>query len=231
MSLENYFKNSWLKKEATSPQEIADQMGLVSRCMKDAGVRGISDDLRFYTAFNAILALANTALRASGYRTTTQPGHHTRTIETLEYTVQADDKTIRKIMAFSKKRNVASYDSAGSISDHPSSPMRSRKYSAKPLVSNQGNNRFHSFAESCHKSAHRSGTGVQKLSRTALRICCVLLRTCVTLWLSRLYIRLTRITRRIPNAVPTLTSIVLKRVRPRSSNCHCFVAVPAVTIN
>jgi hypothetical protein len=117
MSLENYFKNSWLKKEPTSPQEIADQLGLVSRCMKDAGVDGISDDLRFYTAFNAILALANTALRASGYRTTTQPGHHTRTIETLEYTIHADDKTIRKIMAFSKKRNVASYDSAGSISD------------------------------------------------------------------------------------------------------------------
>ncbi|MGC1869761.1 MAG: hypothetical protein WA700_02275 [Acidobacteriaceae bacterium] len=117
MSLENYFKNSWLKKEATSPQEIADQLGLVSRCIKDAGVTGISDDLRFYTAFNAILALANTALRASGYRTTTQPGHHTRTIETLEYTIRADDKTIRKIMAFSKKRNVASYDSAGSISD------------------------------------------------------------------------------------------------------------------
>lgn len=117
MSLENYFKNGWLKKEATSPQEIADQLGLVSRCMKDASVQGISDDLRFYTTFNAVLALANTALRASGYRTTTQQGHHMRTIETLEYTVQADSKTIRKIMAFSKKRNVASYDSAGSISN------------------------------------------------------------------------------------------------------------------
>jgi hypothetical protein len=117
MSLENYFKNGWLKKEATSPQEIADQLGLVSRCMKDASVEGISDDLRFYTTFNAVLALANTALRASGYRTTAQQGHHMRTIETLEYTVQADSKTIRKIMAFSKKRNVASYDSAGSISN------------------------------------------------------------------------------------------------------------------
>lgn len=117
MSLENYFRNGWLKKEATSAQEIADQLGLVVRCVKDAHVGGVSDDLRFYTAFNAILALANTALRASGYRTTTQPGHHIRTIETLEYTVQADSKTIRKIMAFSKKRNVASYDSAGSISN------------------------------------------------------------------------------------------------------------------
>jgi hypothetical protein len=117
MSLESYFKNGWLKKETTSPQEIADQLGLVSRCMKDASVEGISDDLRFYTTFNAVLALANIALRASGYRSTTQPAHHMRTIETLEYTVQADNKTIRKIMAFSKKRNVASYDSAGSISN------------------------------------------------------------------------------------------------------------------
>jgi hypothetical protein len=32
----------------------------------DASVKDISDDLRFYTTFNAILALANTALRASG---------------------------------------------------------------------------------------------------------------------------------------------------------------------
>jgi hypothetical protein len=55
MSLENYFKNGWLKKEATSPQEIADQLGLVSRCMKDASVEGISDDLRFYTTFKAAI--------------------------------------------------------------------------------------------------------------------------------------------------------------------------------
>jgi len=85
--------------------------------MKDASVEGISDDLRFYTTFNALLALANTALRASGYRATNQQGHHMRTIETLEYTIQADSKTVRRILAFSKKRNIASYDSAGSISN------------------------------------------------------------------------------------------------------------------
>ena len=43
--------------------------------------------------------------------------NHTRTLETLEYTIGADAKLIRKLIAFSKKRNVASYDSAGSISD------------------------------------------------------------------------------------------------------------------
>jgi len=85
--------------------------------MNDAAVEGISDDLRFYTTFNAVLALAHTALRASGYRTTNQQGHHTRTIEILEYSIGADLKLTRKLLAFSKKRNIASYDSAGSISN------------------------------------------------------------------------------------------------------------------
>jgi len=106
----------WLKREPTSAQEIADQLSIVERCMKDAAFEGISDDLRFYTTFNALLALATLALRASGYRTASQTGHHTRTIETLEYTIGTDSKTIRKLIAFSKKRNAASYDAAGSIS-------------------------------------------------------------------------------------------------------------------
>jgi hypothetical protein len=38
-------------------------------------------------------------------------------VETLEYTIGADAKLIRKLLTFSKKRNVASYDSAGSISN------------------------------------------------------------------------------------------------------------------
>jgi len=117
MSLERYVENAWLRREPTSPQEITDKLGIVARSMSDASVESISEDLRFYTTFNAVLALANTALRASGYRTTNQPGHHTRTLETLEYTIGADAKLIRKLLAFSNKRNVASYDSAGSISN------------------------------------------------------------------------------------------------------------------
>lgn len=117
MSLERYVENAWLRREPTSAQEISDQLGIVNRSMSDAAVEAISDDLRFYTTFNAILALANTALRASGYRTTNQQGHHNRTLETLEYTIGADSKLIRKLILFSKKRNVASYDSVGSVSD------------------------------------------------------------------------------------------------------------------
>jgi hypothetical protein len=117
MTLERYVENAWLRREATSPQEIADQLGIVSRSLSDAAVEEISDDLRFYTTFNAILALANTALRASGYRAATQSGHHTRILESLEFTVNADGKLLRKLAVFSKKRNSASYDSAGAISN------------------------------------------------------------------------------------------------------------------
>ena len=117
MTLERYVENAWLRREATSRQEITDQLGIVSRSMSDASVEEISEDLRFYTTFNAILALANTALRASGYRAATQSGHRTRVLETLEFTVKADSKLLRKLYVFSKKRNSASYDSAGSISN------------------------------------------------------------------------------------------------------------------
>ena len=117
MNLERYVENAWLRREPTSRHEIADQLGIVERCINDANVENISDDLRFYTTFNAILALANTALRASGHRAATQLGHHTRILETLEFTVGADAKLLRKLSAFSKKRNSASYDSAGSISN------------------------------------------------------------------------------------------------------------------
>lgn len=116
MSLEKWLENAWLRKEPTSPQEIQDLRGVVDRSLKDASVDQISEDLRFYTAFNAVLALSTIALRSIGYRVPNQVGHHTRTIESLEFTVEADPALIRKLLLFSKKRNMVSYDSAGSIS-------------------------------------------------------------------------------------------------------------------
>jgi DNA uptake protein ComE-like DNA-binding protein len=50
------------------------------------------------------------------YRTSTQVGHHVKTIESLELTVKADSKLIQKMKTLSKKRNATSYDSAGNVS-------------------------------------------------------------------------------------------------------------------
>jgi hypothetical protein len=43
-------------------------------------------------------------------------GHHAKTIESLELTINADSKMIQKMRIFSKKRNITSYDSAGNVS-------------------------------------------------------------------------------------------------------------------
>ena len=66
--------------------------------------------------YSAARTAAKIALRASGYRTSTQVGHHAKTIESLELTINADSKMIQKMKTFSKKRNATSYDSAGNVS-------------------------------------------------------------------------------------------------------------------
>ena len=91
-------------------------LGIVKRDLSDAKVEAISDDRRFDAAFSAARTAANIALRACGYRTATQVGHHQKTIESLELTVQAEPALIQKLKVFSKKRNATSYDITGNIS-------------------------------------------------------------------------------------------------------------------
>ncbi len=116
MSLEKWAEYGWLHAEPTSPEEIAGLLGIVKRDLGDARVKAISDDRRFDAAFSAARTAANIALRASGYRTATQLGHHQKTIESLELTVQAEPALIQKLKVFSKKRNATSYDITGNIS-------------------------------------------------------------------------------------------------------------------
>src|SRR3979411_1875892 len=116
MSLEKWVEYSWLKAEPTSRYEIKSLRTIGDGDLKVENVPVISEDRRFEAAFNAARTAATIALRASGYRTSTQVGHHAKTIDSLELTINADSKMIQKMRAFSKKRNVTSYDSAGNVS-------------------------------------------------------------------------------------------------------------------
>ena len=116
MGLEKWAEYGWLKAEPTSRDEIKGLLTIVDRDLKDANVEAISDDRRFEAAFNAARTCATVALRACGYRTSTQAGHHVKTIESLELTIHADAKLIRKMKTFSQKRNATSYDTAGNVS-------------------------------------------------------------------------------------------------------------------
>ena len=117
MSLEKWVEYGWLRREPTSPTEIKDLSGIVSRSLADSKVEAISDDLRFIAAFSAALTAATTALRACACRASTQVGHHVKIIESLELTVNASSKSIQKLKTFNNKRNKSSYDVAGVISN------------------------------------------------------------------------------------------------------------------
>ncbi len=104
MSLEKWVEYSWLKAEPTSRDEIKSLLTIVNRDLKDANVAAISEDRRFEAAYSAARTAATIALRASGYRTSTQVGHHAKTMESLELTINADSKMIQKMRTFSKKR-------------------------------------------------------------------------------------------------------------------------------
>lgn len=116
MSLEKWAEYGWLKPEPTSRDEIRSLLTIVDRDLKDAKLAALSEDRRFEAAFSAARTSANIALRASGYRTAVQAGHHIKTIESLELTLKADAKLIQRMKTLSKKRNATSYDSAGNVS-------------------------------------------------------------------------------------------------------------------
>lgn len=117
MSLEKWVEYGWLKTEPTSRDEIKNLLAIVDRDLKDANVSAVSQDRRFEAAFNAARTAAMIALRAAGYRTSTQTGHHLKTIESLEFTIKADAKLIQRMKLLSKKRNATSYDAAGTVSN------------------------------------------------------------------------------------------------------------------
>lgn len=117
MSLEKWAEFGWLRPEPSSPQEICGLLAIVDRDLRDARVEAISEDRRFEAAFNGARTAANISLRACGYRTAMQQGHHLKTIEALELTLGAEPRLIEKLRVFSRKRNATSYDSAGNVSD------------------------------------------------------------------------------------------------------------------
>src|SRR5258708_31708355 len=123
VSLEKWAEYGWVKHEPSSWDAIRSLLTIVDRDLKDANVAALSEDRRFEAAFSAARTSANIALRASGYRTAVQAGHHIKTIESLELTIKADAKLIQRMKRLSKKRNATSYGSAGKASEqkHPAS--------------------------------------------------------------------------------------------------------------
>jgi hypothetical protein len=65
---------------------------------------------------------ATAALGAAGYRASRE-AHHYRVIQSLAYTVKADESLIAQLDKFRKKRNIGSYERAGAVSEQEAKEM------------------------------------------------------------------------------------------------------------
>jgi len=114
MILSEWLKNGWLIEHKTSRQEIGHLLRLADRDLADCRNATLSADWRFNIAYNAALQSAKAALAAAGFRAA-KNDHHYRVIESLRFTLNSEDKLIRKLDAFRKKRNLSEYNHAGAV--------------------------------------------------------------------------------------------------------------------
>jgi hypothetical protein len=116
VSLQNWLQNGWLIRHATSSKEIGNLLAICDRDLAASQVGNLPDDWRFAIAYNAALQAATAALAAAGYRVE-RDNHHYRVIQSLEFTLSPGARLVGTLDAFRKKRNISSYDLAGSVSD------------------------------------------------------------------------------------------------------------------
>ena len=120
--MKDWLNNGWLVEHQSSPQEIADLLALADRDLHDCRTPGLSPDWRLNIAYNAALQAATAALAAAGYRAARE-AHHYRVIQSLTYTIGADNRLVVQLDAFRKKRNISGYDRAGTTSDKEAEEM------------------------------------------------------------------------------------------------------------
>lgn len=111
MTLENLVRINKLKPLETNRDEIA-RLCAAARCsVQDAHIKGLSDPSRFDLAYKAIMQCAMVAIRANGYRpSTNEPGHHATMIQSLPLTIGLSSERMVLLDALRKKRNLNDYN-------------------------------------------------------------------------------------------------------------------------
>jgi len=99
-----------LEREATDRVEIGRFLAKMDRKLADSRSSAITLDSRFDLAWEAVLQIGLTALRANGLRTTSQAGHQALAIQTLDKTIGVDKDRIRLLETFRKNRSAGLYD-------------------------------------------------------------------------------------------------------------------------
>ncbi len=117
MSLDDWYKNGWLKKHQTSREEIGNLFAIIERDLQDCAHEQVSEDWRFAIAYNAARQCCLVALYCSGYRSGRGAGDHYYVIQSLTQTLGEEFGELKDYLdSCRNKRNISDYDAAGTIS-------------------------------------------------------------------------------------------------------------------
>ena len=112
--LNNLARIGMLDKVPFSAALLQKMLATAHTRLQDAQRTDNSTETRFDCAYTAIRALADAALHAQGWRTSTsKPGHHQTTIGCLVHTLGVNPATVRVLDALRKQRkqrNLSDYD-------------------------------------------------------------------------------------------------------------------------
>ena len=116
MSLQDWAKAGWLRPHRMTPDQIAGQLALVDRDLKDAG-RDVSADWQFNIAYNAALQLCSILLNAEGWRPERNLAHY-RTLQSLPIILGSDWQNDADYLETCRsKRNKTEYDAIGQVTE------------------------------------------------------------------------------------------------------------------
>ena len=112
--LNNLARIGMLDKMPFSAALLQKMLATAHTRLQDAQRTDNSTETRFDCAYTAIRAVADAALHAQGWRTSTsKPGHHQTTIGCLVHTLGVSPATVRVLDALRKQRkqrNLSDYD-------------------------------------------------------------------------------------------------------------------------
>lgn len=110
MTLRNLLKIGKLDEFEVSDDEIRKLIEAARRSLDDARNESISPETRFEAAWRSVIQISIASLWACGYRpSTSTPGHHQTTIQSLSKTVGIESTQIAVLDRLRAKRNAIGY--------------------------------------------------------------------------------------------------------------------------
>jgi HEPN domain-containing protein len=122
MSLNLWVEKGWLKEHKPTSREIADLLAVADRALKDCQVPELSSEGKLDIAHNAALQSAAAALAATGYRASRE-AYHYYVIQSLSFTLQLEERIVRRLHKLRRKRNISDYERPGVVTEQEAEEM------------------------------------------------------------------------------------------------------------